>query len=67
MKLHRQDSIVIQRRTIARTVLSDDGSSCETVRHEVTVNYDGFDSLVDWEKVYDTVVDATKKEAFKNL
>lgn len=67
MKRNGLNSIVIQRRTVAKTELSDEGAFRETANHEITDKYNGFDSLVDWENVYDAVVDVIKKEVVKHL
>lgn len=67
MKSNGLNSIVIQRRTVAKTELNGEGSFCDTANHEITIKYNGFDSPVDWEKVYDAVVDAVKKEILNHL
>ena len=62
MKSNGLNSIVIQRRTVAKTELNYEGPSYEDVSHEITVKYNGSDSHVDWDKVYNAVVGVMKQK-----
>lgn len=55
-------SVVVTRKTTTKTIFAHDGSYVETENSSVVVDSRDFDTPVDWDVLYDSVVSMVKAQ-----